>query len=50
MKQFFPQVIKDWRQLWPLAQPTADEIAKAKNAENAVKKKKTKDDEVCLWP
>ena len=45
-KEFFPQVIKEWRVLWPLAQPTADEIAEANNAEDAVKKKKNKDDEV----
>ena len=41
-KEFFPQVIEDWRQLWPLAQPTADKIAEAKNVEDAVKKKKPK--------
>ncbi|KIJ90796.1 hypothetical protein K443DRAFT_116087 [Laccaria amethystina LaAM-08-1] len=45
MKEFFPQILKDWRILWPLAQPTADEIAKANNVEDAVKNKKIKDDE-----
>ena len=45
-KEFFPQVIKEYRGLWPLAEPTADEITKANNAEDAVKKKKNKDDEV----
>ena len=45
-KEFFPQVIKEYRGLWPLAELTAVEIAKANNAEDAVKKKKNKDDEV----
>lgn len=46
VKEFFPQVIKEWRELWPLAEPTGDEITKAKSVEEAIKKKKSKDDEV----
>ena len=45
-KEFFPQVIKEYRGLQLLAQLTADEIAKANNVEDTVKKKKNKDDEV----
>ena len=45
-KEFFPQVIKEWRVLWPLAQLTVDEITEANNAKDAVKKKKKKDHEV----
>ena len=36
-KEFFPQVIKEWRVLWPLAQLTVDEITEANNAKDAVK-------------
>lgn len=46
VKEFFPQVIKEWRERWPLAEPTPDEISKAKSVEDAIKKKKSKDDEV----
>jgi hypothetical protein len=45
--EFFPQVLKEWHQAWPVPDATPEEIAKAKNAEDAMKKKKNKDDSVC---
>ena len=47
-KTFFPQVFKDWGNQWPLPPLTADEIAKFNSAEEAIRKQKSKSDEVCL--
>ena len=45
-KTFFPQLLKDWGNQWPLPPLTADEIAKFNSVEEAIKKQKTKNDEV----
>ena len=46
-KDFFPGVIKEWHKVWPLPDPTQEELAAAKSPEDTIKKKKTKQDEVC---
>ena len=43
---FFPEVIRDWREKWPISEPTAEEIANATSPEVATKKKQNKDEEV----
>jgi len=44
--EFFPQVLKEWHQKWPVPNATPQEIAGAKNADDAMKKKRDKDDNV----
>lgn len=44
--EFFPQVLKEWHQKWPVPNTTPEEIAAAKNADDAMKKKRNKDDSV----
>jgi len=46
-KDFFPKVIKEWHKAWPLPDPMQEELAAAKSPEDAIKKKTTKEDEVC---
>jgi len=48
--EFFPKVLTEWRKAWPVPEPTADEIAQAKNVEDAIKKKRTRDDDVRQYP
>ncbi|KIJ90502.1 hypothetical protein K443DRAFT_116510 [Laccaria amethystina LaAM-08-1] len=50
VKNFFPKVIKEWREAWPLPDPTQEELAAAKSPEDAIQKKRTKEDErVKAW-
>lgn len=44
--EFFPKALTEWRTAWPVLEPTADEIAQAKNVEDALKKKRTRDEDV----
>lgn len=46
-KEFFPKVLKEWHKAWPVSNPTQEELAGAKSSEDAVKKKKMKEDDVC---
>ncbi|KAF8883350.1 hypothetical protein CPB84DRAFT_1817077 [Gymnopilus junonius] len=49
-KEFFPKVLKEWHKAWPVSDPTQEELAGAKSPEDAVKKKKMKeDDRVKAW-
>ena len=42
LKDFWPGVIDDWFQRWPVSEPPEDEIAKAKSIEDARKAWKVK--------
>lgn len=44
--EFFPQILKEWHQAWPVPDATPEEISKAKNAEDAMKKKRNDCDNV----
>ena len=50
MSEFFPKALTEWRKAWPVPEPTADEIAQAKNLEDAKKKKRTRDEDVRQYP
>jgi len=46
-KDFFPKVIMVWHKAWPLPDPTQEELAAVKSPEDAIKKKRMKEDKVC---
>lgn len=48
-RDFFPKIIKDWHEAWPVPDPTPEEVAKAKNIEDAIKKKKNKEEIVSQY-
>ena len=43
---FFPKALTEWRKAWPVPEPTAEEIAQAKNVQDAIKKKRAREDDV----
>jgi hypothetical protein len=45
-KEFFPKIIKSWLEAWPIPEPTPEEVAKAKNLEDLIKKKKNIEENV----
>ena len=45
-KEFFPTVLRDWRNLWPTPTPTPEEVTQAGNVEKATQKKKADEDTV----
>jgi predicted metal-dependent hydrolase len=47
-KEFFPVIVKEFRDKWPPAEPTAEEVADASSFEEANKRKRTKYDKVKL--
>jgi hypothetical protein len=47
-KEFFPVVVKEFRDKWPPGEPTAEEVADASSIEEANKIKRTKYDKVKL--
>jgi len=46
-KEFFPAVLKDWRNAWPTPTPSPDEVTKAGNVKKATQKKRAEEDAVC---
>ena len=44
--KFFPQTLTEWRKAWPVPEPTGDEIAQAKTVEEAIKRKRNRDEDV----
>ena len=48
--EFFPKTLAEWRKAWPVPEPTADELAKANNVEDALKKKRSRDEDVRQYP
>jgi len=46
-KVFFPAIVKEFREKWPVPPVTDAEITEAGSAELAVKDKRTKYDKVC---
>jgi hypothetical protein len=46
-KVFFPAVVKEFREKWPVPPATDAEITEAGSAEQVVKAKRTKYDKVC---
>ena len=47
-KEFFPEILKDWRKAWPCSEPTTEEITQAGSAEKASQKKKSEENTVRL--
>jgi hypothetical protein len=45
-KDFFPDVVKDFREKWPVSPVTPEEVEKAGSEESATKKKRDKYDKV----
>ncbi|KIJ94642.1 hypothetical protein K443DRAFT_134674 [Laccaria amethystina LaAM-08-1] len=49
-KEFFPAILKDWRNAWPTATPTPEEVTKAGNVEKATQKKRAdKESRIRAW-
>jgi hypothetical protein len=46
-KEFFPEILKEWREAWPCPEPTPEEIAQAGTAEKATQKKRSNENTVC---
>jgi hypothetical protein len=45
-KQFFPEILKEWRNAWPTPGPTPEEIRQAESVEKATQKKRAEEDAV----
>jgi len=45
-KEFFPMVLKEWRDTWPTPDATQEEVAQAGSVEKATKKKRAEEDTV----
>lgn len=45
-KEFFPAVLKAWRDAWPTPDPTLEEITQAGNQEKATRKKRADEESV----
>lgn len=45
-KEFFPELLKEWRDAWPCPGPTPEEIAQAGSIEKATQKKRSKESTV----
>jgi len=46
-KEFFPEVLKEWRKAWPTPGPTEEEITREGSVEKATQKKGAEDAIVC---
>ena len=45
-KEFFPEILKEWREAWPCPGPTLEEIAQAGSVEKATQKKRSEENAV----
>ena len=45
-KEFFPMVLKEWRNVWPTPDATPEEVTQAGSVEKATKKKRTEEDSI----
>lgn len=46
-KEFFPEILKEWREAWPCPGPTPVEIAQAGSVEKAIQKRRSQEITVC---
>ena len=46
-KEFFPMVLKEWRNVWPTSDATPEEVTQARSIEKAAQKKRAKEVTIC---